>query len=86
VVPPTTPAGVGGVVQPKTGARIQSVEPPDEPEITTVKPDVNQSGTRVIPKVPTNLAAKILEEAKHEVELEIEPSGPASFKSIVGKK
>jgi hypothetical protein len=85
------PAGTGGLVQPKSGTRVESVEPTEEPEVAqtqTVRPNVDQTGTRIIPKVPANLAARILEEAKHEVELEIEQERPrrASFESIVGKK
>jgi hypothetical protein len=93
VVPQAAPTGVGGPIEPKSGPRIESVEPTDEPEVViertqTVRPNINQSGNKVIPKVPANLAARILEEARHEVELEIEQERPrpASFESIVGKK
>ena len=95
MVSPTPSTGVGGTSQHKGGARIKDIQPSDEPEMIvdkpdpqTVRPNVNQTGTRVIPKVPSNLAAKILEEAKHEVELEIEQDrpGPAAFRSIVGQK
>jgi hypothetical protein len=95
VVSPATPTRVGGTSQRKGGTGVQSIEPPNESEITgekpdntTVRPNINQSGTRVIPHVPAALAAKILEEARHEVELEIEQErpGPATFKSIVGQR
>jgi hypothetical protein len=90
VAPQTPPTGVGGTGQRE--ARVRSESSVDESPQTikqTVKPDVYQSGTMVVPKVPANLAAKILEEAKHEINLEIEQessSGQAPFKSIVGRK
>jgi hypothetical protein len=91
----TPPKGTGGTGERQAGARIESVgdaEPATEIKevpVATVRPNIHQTGNLNIPKVPANLAAKILEEAKHEVELEIEqdrPPGPASFKSIVAQK
>jgi hypothetical protein len=90
VAPQATPTGVGGTSQREARVRSESSidDSPQTVKQTIVKPDINQTGTMVIPRVPANLAAKILEEAKHEVELEIEGAsgGQAQFKSIVGKK
>lgn len=92
LVPQTSSKGTGGPSERESRARIESVndaEPVEiKPENQTIRPNVNQSGTnRIVQKVPANLAAKILEEARHEVELEIEREpGPAAFRSIVGQK
>jgi hypothetical protein len=93
MAPKAPPTGVGGTGERQAGVGIQSVSDAEATEITppkpltTVKPNIHQSGSVVgLPKVSAGLAAKILEEARHEVELDIEPSGPASFKSIVGNK
>jgi hypothetical protein len=79
----TPPKGTGGTGQRQARARIENVSDAEPTEVAkevpvTIKPDVNQTGTVSLPKVPANLAARILEEAKHEIELEIE-QGPRPF-------
>jgi hypothetical protein len=94
VAPKTPPTGVGGVSQRQSGTGVPSVSDAEAAEITppkppiTIKPNLNPPGAVGIPKVAPGLAAKILEEARHEVQLDIEQesTGPASFKSIVGQR
>jgi len=97
LVPQEASKGTGGTGQRQSGVGVQSVDNGEaaaeseltaKPDQATVKPNIHQTGNRVIPQVPANLAAKILEEAKHEVELEIGDAspGPASFRSVVNQK
>ena len=93
MAPKTPPTGVGGASQRQSGVGVPSISDAEAAEVippkppVTVRPNLNPQGSVGIPKVPANFAAKILEEARHEVQLEIEQeSAPAAFRSIVNQK
>jgi hypothetical protein len=74
MVAEAAPSGVRKPVQGKGTAR--GADGSDEAK--TVQPIIT-------PEMSSKMAAKVLEEARHEVSLEIEP-GPQPFTSIVGRK